>query len=168
MKGTPSGTPPFWRILAAVVNLLAGIGALALGGMILVTCLDVVLRRFGVAFKGAYDLVRVFGALALSCALPATTAARGHIAIEYFVHKLNPWRRRFAGRLVHGGMVGGLTLASWRCVLAGSTFLRTGEVTPTLQLPLFWLPWFMALGCLLSALSSLFHLWHPGREMARL
>lgn len=156
-----------WRGVAGAMALLNAVAALALAGMIVATTLDVVLRQFGVAVKGAYDIVRVCGAVAIGCALPATTAAKGHIAVEYFFHKLKRRGRRVVDTVVHGGMVAALGFAAWQCVRAGNTFRLTGEVTPTLQLPLFWVPWVMAAGCALAGVVSVFHLLNPGREMTR-
>jgi TRAP-type C4-dicarboxylate transport system permease small subunit len=156
-----------WKAVTAVMAFLTAIAALALGGMIVVTSLDVVLRQFGVSITGAYDIVRLCGAIALSCALPSTTAAKGHIAVEYFFHKLKQRGRRMVDTLVHGGMVAAFGFAAWQCVRAGNTFLRTGEVSATLQVPLFWVPWVMAAGCALAGMASMFHLLNPGREMTR-
>lgn len=156
-----------WRALAAGVDVLSHLARIALAVMILATGLDVLLRLAGIALPGAYDVVRLCGATALSCALPATTAAKGHIAIEYFFHKLNRRGRVLVDTLVHGGVLAVFALAAAQCLTAGRTFLRTGEVTPTLQIPLFWVPWVMAVGCVLAALVSLFHLLHPGREMIK-
>lgn len=148
----------FWKGNAALVGVLSAVAAVALAAMIVVTSADVVLRQFGISVKGAYDLVRVFGAVALACALAATTEAKGHIAIEYFFHKLKRRGRGVVDTLVHGGMVVVLGIAAWQCIQAGNTFLRTGEVTPTLQLPFFWVPWVMAAGCALAAVVSLRHM----------
>lgn len=156
-----------WRLASALMDALAMVAAMALAAMVAVTCLDVLLRRAGSAFTGAYDVARLCGAVALACALPATTAAKGHIAIEYFFHKLKRRGRRVVDVLVHGGMVAAFAAAAWRCVGAGRTYWLTGEVTPTLQLRLFWVPWVMAAGCALAAVASLFHLLHPGRELTR-
>ncbi len=156
-----------WRVIAAAVSVCSGVAAVALLAMVLVTTADVLLRRLGTPFLGAFDLVRLLGAVALSCALPATTAGKGHIAIEYFFHRLKRGGRRVVDALVHGLMAAGLATAGAQCWRAGLGFRRAGEVTPTLQVPLFWVPWVLAAGCLLAALVSIYHLGHPGREMLR-
>jgi hypothetical protein len=67
---------------------MAAVGGVAVAGIVVVTVADVVGRQFGLPVKGAYDLVRVLGAIAMGCALPLTKAVKGHIAIEYFFQKL--------------------------------------------------------------------------------
>lgn len=84
---------PFWRAVVWVGYVMTAISVIGLLTMMVVTCLDVVLRVCGVPVKGAYDVVRVAGAVTIACALPMTTAMKGHVAIEYFFQRLNRrWR----------------------------------------------------------------------------
>ncbi len=159
--------PAVWRVVAAAVTVFSGVAALALIAMVLVICANVLMRRLGSPFLGAFDIVRLCGAVALSCAIPATTAGKGHIAIEYFFHRLNRRGRRVVDALVHGLMAAGLAVAGAQCWRAGIGYRRSGEVTMTLQVPVFWVAWVMAASCVLAALVSLYHLSHPGREMLR-
>jgi len=145
---------------------LSHLAAVALGIMIVVTCLDVILRlcRIPLAngkilcLTGAYDIVCVSTVIAIACALPATTAAKGHIAIAYFSQKLNRVGRRVVEVCVHGGLIASFLVAMWQCLRAGNNFLSNGQGTATLQIPLFWVPWVMALGLLFAALASAGHL----------
>ena len=166
---------------------LSHLAAVALGIMIVVTCLDVILRLVKIPFAGhdmafrllkiastgdtflalrlykfsltgAYDIVCVSTVIAIACALPATTAAKGHIAIAYFSQKLNRVGRRVVEVCVHGGLIASFLVAMWQCLRAGNNFLSNGQGTATLQIPLFWVPWVMALGLLFSALASMVHL----------
>ena len=57
--------------------------------------------------------------------------------------------------------------AAYAFLLRGNRLLRSGEVMPTLQCPIFWLAWVIAFMCLLTALVSLFHLLRPGRPLLR-
>jgi len=156
-----------WHAVRGLVLALAGVAGCCLAGMIGVVCLGVVLRFFGHPIKGSYDIVRLAGALTIACALPITCAVKGHIAIEYFFHKFNRRGRLVLDTLVHGGMMAMFGAAAWQCVRYGQNFLRNGEVTPTLQLPLFWVAWVMALACAASVPVSCYHLLHPGREMIK-
>ena len=153
----------FWRCVAFGMHWLAQLAAVALGIMIVATCLDVILRRFKVPLMGTYDVVCICAAIAIACALPKTTAAKGHIAIEYFFHKLNRTGRRIVDIFVHGGLVIAFLIAMWQCLEFGHSYWMSGEGSQTLRIPLFWVPWVMAFGFLFSAFSSLFHLLHPGK-----
>ena len=71
------------QILRKLVLLLAALAGLGLLMMMLVTCADIVLRAFRISFSGAYDIVKMIAAVTISCALPYTTAIKGHVAVEF-------------------------------------------------------------------------------------
>ena len=66
--------------------------------MMLVTCVDIVLRKLGHPFPGAYDITKMAAAVTISCALPYTTAVKGHVAVEFF---FPPARTAGASRCGH-------------------------------------------------------------------
>jgi TRAP-type C4-dicarboxylate transport system permease small subunit len=128
-----------------VVGALAVAAGAAVAAMILVTCADVVGRRFGCPLKGTYDIVELLGAVTVTGALPYTTACRGHVAIERFVQKLPLFGRILVGtamRVISFFMFAFLT---FRFVLYGRELRASGQVTLTLQWPIFWMPYWMAL-----------------------
>jgi TRAP-type C4-dicarboxylate transport system permease small subunit len=135
--------------------------------MAVVICVDVALRVAGYPVKGAYDIVRVAGAVTVAGALPITTAMKGHVAIEYFFQKLSrPWRVA-VDSVMRAVMIGAFVLAAVECAGYGLRFLRAGQVTDTIQLPVFWVPWLMAVAFGITALVVVFQLLHPGRELVK-
>ena len=162
-----SGTSARTGFLRGVIHAMAAVGGLAVAGIILVTVADVAGRQFGHSVKGAYDLVRVLGAIAMGCALPLTKAVKGHIAIEYFFQKMGRRGRAATDTIMRLVLLALFGLLAWQFVLQGNTFLESGEVTTTLHMPMFWVPWLAALACLVTAGVTLWHLLHPGRSMIR-
>ena len=162
-----SGTSARTGVLRWLAHAMAAVGGLAAAGIIAVTVTDVVGRQFGFPVKGAYDLVRVLGAVAMACALPLTKAVKGHIAIEYFFQKLGPRGRAATDTLMRLVLLGLFGLLAWQFAQQGLTFLQSGEVTATLHMPMFWVPWLAALACGVTAGVTLWHLLHPGRSMIR-
>lgn len=157
----------FWR---AVVGLCRGMTAISCAGlvtMVAVVCADVALRAAGHPFVGAYDIVRVAGAVAISCSLPITTAMKGHVAIEHFFRKLNAGWRVAVDSAMRVLMIAAFAVAAYACFGYGIRSLRNGQVTDTVQIPIFWVPWLMSLSFGVTALVVLFHLAYPGREMIR-
>ena len=69
-----SGASARTGFLRGLIHAMAVVGGFAVIGMIAVTVADVVGRQVGLPVKGAYDLVRVLGAIAMACALPLTKA----------------------------------------------------------------------------------------------
>ena len=162
-----SGASARTGVLRWTVHAMAAVGGLAVAGLILVTVADVVGRQFGFPVKGAYDLVRVLGAIAMGCALPLTKAVKGHIAIEYFFQKMGHRGRAATDTVMRLVLLALFALLAWQFILQGTTFLDSGETTATLHMPMFWVPWLVALACLATAGVTLWHLLHPGRSMIR-
>jgi len=158
---------PFWRTVVWVGRVMTAVSVVGLLAMMLVTCLDVALRVCGVPVKGAYDVVRVAGAITIACALPVTTAMKGHVAIEYFFQRLNRRWRIVVDSLMRLLMIGGFLLAAVESVGYGVRFLKSGQVTDTIEMPIFWVPWLMAVSFAVTALVVVFHLVYPGRELVR-
>ncbi len=153
--------------LRRLVLLLAWVAGFAVLAMMLATCLDVILRLAGRPLKGAYDLVRMAGVVGVACALPYTTAIKGHVAVEFFFHKLAR-RGRIAVdslmRLLCMVLFGALALQSFRF---GSSLKAASQVSSTLQWPLFWIAWLLAFCFVVTMLVIVVNLLNPGKEMLK-
>ena len=149
--------------MAALVRACAAVASVALGAMALLTCADVVARKAGCAFTGAYDIVRILAVIAVAGALPLTTAVKGHVAIEYFFNTLGPRARLVVDSLMRATMIAALLAAAWGLWKLG--LRNRSDVSTTLQLPIFWTYWVCAVSCALTSLVVLFHLVKPGKEM---
>jgi len=151
--------------LRRLVLLSAGIAGVGLLTMMGVTCFDVVLRKLGHPFPGAYDIVKLAAAVTIACALPYTTAVKGHVAVEFFYHRLERRGRVVADTLIRVGIMGLFSLFTWQLVLYGASIQKSGEVSMTLRLPVFWVPYVMAFACAVVVLVTLYHLFHPGKAL---
>jgi TRAP-type C4-dicarboxylate transport system permease small subunit len=152
------------RTLVRCLGVVSGAGLMV---MVLVTSLDVVLRVFRLSFTGAYDLVKIAAILTVAAALPYTTAIKGHVAIEYFFHKLGRRRRAVVDTLMRLLGMGLFSLLAWGSVQYGNSLRQSGEVSLTLQLPIFWVPYLLAASCGLVVLIKLYHLLHPGQPLLK-
>ena len=151
--------------LRHAVMALAYVACAGLMVMVSVVTVDVVLRVCRVPFTGAYDIVRIAAAVTMAAALPYTTAIKGHVAIEYFFHKLGPRGRVVVDALMRGLAMALFGLLAWGCVAYGNSLRTKGEVSMTLQWPVFWVPYVLAASCVLVVLIKLYHLTHPGKPM---
>lgn len=153
-----------WR---ATVMALAWLSASAVMFMMLVTASDVVLRLVARPITGAYDMVRIACAVAVAGAIPYTTAVKGHVAVEFFFHKLSHrWRARvdFIIRILGISLFLALARQSLR---HGGSLRVSGQVTPTLQWPMFWVMYVISFCCVVTAGVIFYHLLHPGKEMIK-
>ncbi len=161
-------TERLYNPVRKIILALAMLAGLAILAMIAVTAVDIGLRLFKGALRGAYDIVRVGAVIAISCSLPYVTAIKGHIAIEFFYHRFSP-----KGRLVLDSSFRIISLALFavlciRSALYGNMLLASAQVMPTLSIPVFWIPWLISLCFALIFLTVLYHLLHPGKELIKL
>lgn len=147
------------------VRALAWVAGASLMVMVLITSAEVVLRLFRLSLTGAYDLVKIAAVLTLAAALPYTTAIKGHVAIEYFFLQLGRRGRAVVDALMRGVAMALFSLLAWGCVDYGNSLRASGEVSMTLQLPIFWVPYVLAGSCGLVVLIKLYHLTHPGQSL---
>ncbi len=154
-------------LLRRAVHLLAAVAGLAIAAMIVITCVDVVGRRFGYPVPGSYDVIELLGAIVIAGALPYTTACRGHVAVEFLPHHVSP-----RGRIVLSTLVGLISSAlfaflTWRFIQYGIDLRASGQVTLTLRWPVFWLPHWIAVCLAATILVLLYQLMHPGKELMK-
>ena len=135
--------------------------------MVVLTCTDVLMRQFGYPIVGVYDLVYMTGAVAMACALPYTTALKGHVAIEHFFHKLNRTGRILVDTIMRTLSIALFSILTWQSALFGTSLKFRGDVTATLQVPLFWIPWVISVCCAMVVFVTFFHLMFPGRELLK-
>jgi len=127
----------------------------------------VILRIFRSGLYGAYDIIRMSGAVAVSCALPYVTAVKGHIAIEFFYQKFSRPGRVLLDtifRLLTLGVFGFLVV---RSVMYALELRASGQVMQTLKVPIFWIPLLTGLMFILVLVVTTYHILHPGKEMIR-
>lgn len=85
------------------------------------------------------------------------------MAIEYFFQKMNRMGRLIVDTLMRVIVVIGFGAAVRACIVCGLRYLRNGDVTDTIEIPIFWVPWFMAFAFALTLLMVVYHLTHPGK-----
>lgn len=155
------------NLLRKLVLGLVGVAGLSLLAMALLTTLDVILRKFGHPLPGAYDMVKIAAGLTIACGLPYTTAIKGHVAVEYFQHRLGRRGRAIADTGIRVVILGLFGVFTWQLIRYGTSLWRSGEVSMTLQLPIFWVPYVMAFACVVVVLVTIYHLFHPGKSLLK-
>jgi TRAP-type C4-dicarboxylate transport system permease small subunit len=134
-------------------NLGAGV---CICGMMLLTCSDVFMRIFRRPIPGTYELVGFMGALFAAFSLAYTSYQRGHIAVDFLVQKFSTTTR--AVIMGVNDLIGAslFVLIAAQCVRYGNNLKLNGEVSMTLQLPVYPVLYGIALGCGLLGLFLLF------------
>lgn len=154
-------------VLRSVVSALGAIAGVAVVAMIVVTCVDVVGRRFGHPLPGAYDIVEILGAITIAGGLPYTTACKGHVAIEFFFQRLSRTGKILVDTLMRSVTISMFAFLTWRFIRYGLEIKASGQGTSTMGWPIFWLPWWFSLCCGVMVLVTLHHLTHPGKALMK-
>ena len=163
-EGLSEGYARGVRIVVKALSVVTNAGIMT---MMLITVADILLRLIGHPIIGAYDLVRIAGAVSMACALPYVTAVKGHVAIEYFFQKMHLKGRNLVDRVLN---IVGTTLFILMAVEAfnaGTRMKIRGEVTATLQLPFFWVLWLIGICCFVVALVIFYNLMQPRKELMK-
>ncbi len=138
--------------LSRVAQVIAGI---ALTGMMGLTVVDVTLRSLGRPIVGSYEIVALMGALVVGFSLPFTSWVRGHIYVDFLLQKLSRGPRlgfHFSTRIL--GIVL-FSLIAWNLFKMGLDLQKSGEVSPTLQIPFYPVVFGVGICCLLQSLVLL-------------
>jgi TRAP-type C4-dicarboxylate transport system permease small subunit len=118
-------------LLSRALLVLSGAAVLAL--MLLATG-NVVLRIFGIPYRGTYELVSFLGAIGVAFALAATQREKGHIVVDILSsHYPVPVRRWIdaLSALVSAAFFG---IVAWQVIRWGTRIMASGEVSETLKI----------------------------------
>lgn len=123
-----------FRRLGSWMNVIAGV---VLFLMMLLTVADVILRAFGSAIVGTYELVAVAGAVVIGFALPQTTARRGHVSVDFLIEGRSDTVRNvfFVATRILGIVL--FALICYYLYRKGIYLRNSGQVSLTLHIPLY-------------------------------
>ena len=117
-----------------VMNVIAGI---ALTFIVLLTVCDVVLRAFGRPILGVYEVVAMAGGVVIGFVAPYTSWIRGHIFMDFVLQKLSPGSRKIFNIVTRCVGIALFLMISWNVIKIATNFHDVGEVSNTLQIPLY-------------------------------
>lgn len=148
----------FYRIekfVHGIADLFNWVAAAAVAAMMLLTCADVMLRLFRRPIPGTYEMVGLLGGVFAAFSLGYTSIKRGHIAVDFLVQRLPEKARKAvdgANALICGVLFGCIAASS---LAYGHDLKKFGEVSMTLQMPIYPFIYGIAAGCTLLTLVLL-------------
>ena len=130
-------------------NVIAGV---ALTVMMGITVTDVILRTFGKPIPGAFELVALTGAVVAGFAVPFTSWGRGHIYVDVLIQKLPAPLRKTVNLVTRclGTALFGMT--GYNLLIMGRDLHRSGEVSPTMQIPFYPVVYAIGICCFVECL----------------
>ncbi|MBW1943398.1 MAG: TRAP transporter small permease [Deltaproteobacteria bacterium] len=143
------------RISQILNRILVWIAACFLGGMIFITCANIILRLVWVPLRGTFELMGYFGAIVTAFALGYAQINRSHIAVDILVLRFSKSTQKILKCINYLVCAAFFAVASWQIAKYGTTLLQTGEVTETLRFAYYPFTYGVSLGCLALSLALL-------------
>lgn len=129
---------------------------LALVAVTLLTGFDAILRYVaGMPIVGAYDLVGMGLLLTIVFALPDSLRTGCHVRMDILYDHYGPVMRRVIDLLTQGAALAFGGIIAWRAIHFVPVYMKTGEATITLGMPVWPFVTLIALSCVLFCLSVL-------------
>jgi TRAP-type transport system small permease protein len=145
------------KFIVGISSGLYWVARFALFVMMILTSCDVFLRYvFNRPIVGGYDLITLLGSVVIAFSIPQTTLNRGHVAMEALTAKLSAKAQKVFAVITASIGVIIFVIFSWNLFVYGTILLRSGEVFPTLRMPIFYPAYAIACCCVLECLV-LFH-----------
>ena len=136
----------FLNGMALINRWMQGVASVALTFMICPTTADVILRGFGRPIAGTYEIVAICGGIVIGFTTPITSWMRGHIAVDFVINKFSDRGKNLVNIITRCVGIGLCLTISWYIMKIGTRFLTGGEVSGSLQLPLYPIAYGIA-GC---------------------
>jgi len=120
------------NFLNKILVVLGGIAVLAL--MALATG-NVVLRMFGMPYRGAYEIVSFLGAVVIAFALGFTQKQKGHIVVDILSDKFPRNVQATIDKVADLVIMIFFGIVCWQISAWGMTIVHSNEVSETLKIP---------------------------------
>lgn len=147
-----------YGVLVRVSKALNAIGALALTLAMLMTVADVVGRAAGHPIIGTYELVSLSLAVIIGFGIPMVSLDKGHVQMEIIQEKLSPRGQDIMNTFTRILCILLFALIGFNLIGVGREFHVSGEVSPTIRLPFYPVPYGVAICCFLECFVFVFEI----------
>jgi len=139
-------------IVSKLSHWMTMIGNVVLTFSILLTVADVILRTFRRPIVGTFELVAFSSALIFGFSIPYTSWKKGHINVDSLVLKLPQAARKTLNVITKCTGIGLFLIIGWNLIILGMDLRKAGEVSPTLQIPFYPIPYGVGICCFIECL----------------
>lgn len=145
----------FIKKIEGLTRFLYIIGGVSLLFILFLTISDVVLRFMKRPIVGTYELVCFGGALVIGFSLPYVSWRKGHIYVDFLINNFSRGIKNGFNYVTRSLGIVLFILAGWNLIKYALDIKKSGEVSPTLELP--YHPFIFAVGicCFVECLSLL-------------
>jgi TRAP-type C4-dicarboxylate transport system permease small subunit len=124
--------------------------------MMLLTVTDVLMRAGGRPILGTYELVALSLAIVIGFTIPKVSLDRGHVYMEIVLAKLPKRSKAIVNTFTRILCLLLFAIVGYNLFLIGGEFRTSGEVSSTLKLPFFPIPYFVGVCCLIECFVFIF------------
>ncbi|HEX2966573.1 MAG TPA: TRAP transporter small permease [Syntrophorhabdaceae bacterium] len=135
------------RLLCGAVNFVAGI---ALTAMMFLTVVDVFLRAANFPFVGTFEIVSLLMGIVVSFGIPQVSLDKGHVFMEFIIERLSPRTKNVLNTMTRIFCIFLFVCIAYNMIKIGARFHASGEVSPTIKIPFYPLPYAVSMCCLLE------------------
>lgn len=144
------------KFLSSVFKLnkfMQVISGAALTFIVLLTTADVIMRAFGRPIIGTYEIVAMCGGIVIGFITPLTAWMRGHVYVDFLVKKFSSPVQNVVNVITRCIGIGMFIMVGLNVVKIGNNFRRAGEISSSLQLPLYPIAYAVALSFFVLAIA---------------
>lgn len=143
------------RWISKILNVVAGI---ALTFMMLLTVADVLLRAGGSPIIGTYEVSALCLGLVIAFGIPQVSLDRGHVYMEFLLGRFPGWGKQAMITVTRLLCVTLFALIGMNLLKVAAGFRASGEVTATVQLPIYPVAYGVAVCCFLECIVLIFEI----------
>jgi len=141
------------RFISKILNVVAG-GALTF--MMLLTVADVLLRAGGHPIIGTYEISALSLGLVIAFGIPQVSLDRGHVYMEFLLSRFPKRGKEMMMTFTRALCLILFALIGINLLKVAAGFQASGEVTATIQLPIYPVAYGVAVCCFLECAVFLF------------
>ena len=145
-------------MLQRTSNVLSFIACVALTFMMFLTVADVLLRAGGHPINGTYEVVSLSLALVVGFSIPKVSLDRQQIYMDFLLEKLSHRNQALMITFTRMLCIILFLLIGYNLFSIGNEFRSSGEVSPTLMLPLFPVAYSVGICCFIECFVFVFEI----------
>jgi len=143
-------------VLVRVSKILSYIGGAALSFMMFLTVADVLMRAGGHPILGTYEMVALSLAIVIGFTIPKVSLERANVYMEILLEKLSKRNRAIMNTFTRILCILLFAIVGYNLFLIGNEFHTSGEVSSTLKIPFFPIPYFVGVCCFIECFVFIF------------
>ena len=128
------------------------IAGITLTFLMFLTIADVILRLFRRPIVGTYELVAFSGAVVIGFSMAMTSWAKAHIYVDFFILKFSQKVRNIFHIATRCLGILLFLMIGWNLIKHGWYLYKTGEVSPTIQMPFYPVAYGIGISCFIQCL----------------